>query len=223
MLYKAPPSEVLEWDDTSIVGMQRWLVKVLKLAQSSSTGSNTTIPALDAMTEVERDVYRTTHQTIKQVTEAMSSTFSFNTAISDLIKLSNTISGSTLATNSPIYHHAVQSLVTMMSPMAPAMAEESWESLSSLASSNSNSNSSVFQQAWPTWEEAALVKDTVDCVIQVNGKTRLTVSVPAGLVTDANHVEQLTRATTQGQKWLGDQTVRKTIVAKNGALVNFIV
>ncbi|ORZ06957.1 leucyl-tRNA synthetase [Absidia repens] len=220
MLYKAPPSEVLEWDDTSIVGMQRWLVKVLKLAQSS-TGSNTTIPALDSMTQVERDVYRTTHQTIKQVTEAMTNTFGFNTAISDLIKLSNTITGSNLATDSPVYHHAVQSLVTMMSPMAPSMAEESWESLS--LESSRNPCSSVFQQPWPTWEKEALVKDTVDCVIQVNGKTRLTVSVPAGSVTDATQMEQLTRATPQGQKWLGDHTVRRTIVAKNGALVNFIL
>ncbi|SAM02498.1 hypothetical protein [Absidia glauca] len=218
MLYKAPPSEVLEWDDTSIVGMQRWLSKVLKLAHScSTTTQDTAIPPLDTMTDAERDLNRTAHQTIKQVTDALTTSFGFNTAISDLIKLTNAISASDVAATSPIYQNAVRSLVTMMAPMAPCMAEESWEALSP------SPQTGVFQQTWPLWEEDALVKDTVDCVIQVNGKTRLTVPIPASLVANADQVEQLTRATPQGQKWLGNHSVRKAIVAKNGALVNFIV
>jgi leucyl-tRNA synthetase len=169
------------------------------------------------MTDAERDLNRTAHQTIKQVTDALTTSFGFNTAISDLIKLTNAISASDVAATSPIYQNAVRSLVTMMAPMAPCMAEESWEALSP------SPQTGVFQQAWPLWEEDALVKDTVDCVIQVNGKTRLTVPIPASLVANADQVEQLTRATPQGQKWLGNHSVRKAIVAKNGALVNFIV
>lgn len=161
MLYKAPPSEVLEWDDTSIVGMQRWLAKVHKLASAVTPSSDAVLPALEKMTKIERDVYREANATIKQVTEAMSTTYSFNTAIADLIKLSNFVSASGLEPSSPVYRHAVGSLVTMMSPVAPIVGEECWEVFS-------GSKQSVFQQAWPTWEEKALEKDTVTCVIQVN-------------------------------------------------------
>lgn len=171
MLYKAPPSEVLEWEDTSIIGMQRWLAKVLRLADaagsSNSQSSSQNIPPLENMNQEERDVYRETHATIKQVTEALSTTFSLNTAISDLIKLSNRISSSSLAPSSPIYQHAVQSLVKMMAPMAPSLGEECWEKIE-----RSTNHTSVFQQQWPVWEPTALVRDNVNCVIQVTRSER---------------------------------------------------
>lgn len=221
--------------------MQRWLAKVLKLAQSctkpvtNNNNNNIDLPTLDLMKENERDLYRTTHYAIKQVTNAMTNSFSFNTVISDLIKLSNSISGSTVPTNSPVYHHAIQSLITMMSPMAPSIAEESWESFntsirSTSPSSNNKNNddgssliTSVFNQQWPTWEEEALKKDTIDCVIQINGKTRLSIPLPSHLISDLEQVEQRVRELPQGKKWLDHHKVRKAILAKNGGLINFIV
>ncbi|KAI7860772.1 hypothetical protein BDC45DRAFT_492760 [Circinella umbellata] len=221
ILYKAPPSEVLEWEDTSIVGMQRWLAKVLKLAETvgNTTAKTTSIPALDKMSNEERDMYRETHITIKQVTEAMSTTYSLNTAISDLIKLSNYIHTSSVQASSPVYQHAVRSLVTMMAPVTPTLGEESWETISR----NDEKKSSVFTQSWPTFEEKALEKDTIDCVIQVNGKTRLNITVPVGTTSDAATIEKLARDTPQGQKWLGDKPIRRAIVAKSGQLVNFVI
>ncbi|KAI8145706.1 leucyl-tRNA synthetase [Fennellomyces sp. T-0311] len=217
MLYKAPPTEVLEWEDTSIVGMQRWLAKVLRQAESvGNVTPSLEIPALDKMTSDERDVYRETHTTIKQVTDAMSSTYSLNTAISDLIKLSNHLNASSLEPTSPVYQHAVRSLVKMMAPMAPTLGEECWEAISA-------GDKSVFTQSWPTFEEKALEKDTIDCVIQVNGKTRLNITVPVAMASDAETIEKLARETPQGQKWLSDKPIRRAIVAKNGQLVNFVI
>ncbi|KAG0164920.1 hypothetical protein DFQ28_009506 [Apophysomyces sp. BC1034] len=216
ILYKAPPSEVLEWDDTSIIGMQRWLAKTLKLASNAgSSKQSLDIPALDRMDSGERELYRMTNLTIKQVTDSMSTSFSFNTAISDLIKLSNYVAGSGVQSSSAVYQHAVRSLVSMMSPMAPNVGEECWEALAG--------EGSVFRQSWPTWEEQALAKDQIECVIQVNGKTRLSVTIPAALAGDAEKIEQLARDTPPGQKWLSDKPIRRAIVAKNGGLVNFIV
>lgn len=160
ILYKAPPSEVLEWDDTSIVGMQRWLAKVLKLSQSTPKNTNA-LPLIKNMTKDEKELYRMTHQTIMQVTENMTRTYSFNTVISDLIKLSNAISSSTTPTDSPVYYHAVQSLVKMMAPMTPAMSEECWEYVGA-------NKESVLQQTWPSFEPAALEKDEITCVIQAS-------------------------------------------------------
>ncbi|CDS03215.1 hypothetical protein LRAMOSA00617 [Lichtheimia ramosa] len=218
ILYKAPPSEVLEWEDVSIVGMQRWLAKVLKQAESAKTTTiNTQLPSLDNMTDSERHLFRETHLTIKQVTESMSSTYSLNTAISDLIKLSNSIGSSKLEASSPIYQHAVRSLITMMAPMAPNMGEECWETLNGIGCE------SVFKQSWPKWDEKALEKDSIDCIIQINGKTRLSINVPVTTTNEPDKIEQLVREDPQGQKWLGDKPVRRAIVAKNGQLVNFVI
>lgn len=223
ILYKAPPSEVLEWEDASIIGMQRWLAKVLKLSQAvgeSSTTNNTSleIPALDKMSSEEREMYRVTNQTVKQVTDTMSSSYSFNTAISDLIKLSNHVSSaSSVAPTSPVYQHAVQSLVKMMAPMTPAMSEECWE----LVSNGNEKN--VFEQSWPEFVSEALERDQIDCIVQVNGKTRLSITVPKEFAGNAQEIERLVRESETGQKWLGDKPVRKLILAKKGELVNFVI
>lgn len=167
ILYKAPPSEVLEWEDASIIGMQRWLAKVLKLSQSIAAESihDYQIPALDAMSDVEREMYRMTNQTVKQVTDAMSSTYTFNTAISDLIKLSNHISSasSQVKPSSAVYQHAVKSLVKLMAPMTPTTSEECWEA-------SGNGQESVFEQSWPTLDVKALEKNEIDCIVQVTTK-----------------------------------------------------
>lgn len=213
ILYKAPPSEVLEWDDKSIVGMQRWLVKVLKLSQS--TDKTAQLPLMKEMSKEERELYRVTHQTIKQVTDNMTTTYSFNTVISDLIKLSNTISASLVTASSPVYSHAVQSLVKMMAPMTPSMSEECWENMAQ--------NNSVLQQSWPELHAEALEKDELLCIIQINGKTRLNLTIPKEISNDVDKIEKRVRESEAGQKWLGDKTIRKRILAKKGELVNFVV
>ncbi|KAI8375626.1 leucyl-tRNA synthetase [Choanephora cucurbitarum] len=217
ILYKAPPSEVLEWEDASIVGMQRWLAKVLKLSQAVPKQAQTGMPSLDHMSPAEREMYRMTNQTIKQVTETLSTNYSFNTAISDLIKLSNFITSQKLESNSPVYQHAVQSLVKMMAPMTPSTSEECWEAI---ADDNKNS---VFNQSWPTFDPRALEKDEIDCIVQINGKTRLNITIPKTLAGNTSEIEKLVRQSEGGQKWLSDKPVRKLIIAKKGELVNFVI
>ncbi|KAI7890879.1 leucyl-tRNA synthetase [Mucor mucedo] len=218
ILYKAPPSEVLEWESDSIIGMQRWLSKVLKLSKSTTLTSNE-IPALTSMSTEEREMYRVTNHTVKQVTESMSNSYSFNTAISDLIKLSNHVSSSSVEPASAVYQHAVQSLVKMMAPMTPSMSEECWESLHG----QGEKSHSVLEQTWPTFVPEALEKDQVDCIVQVNGKTRLSITVPKALAGNAQEIEKLVRASEIGQKWLADKPVRKLILAKKGELINFVL
>jgi leucyl-tRNA synthetase len=214
ILYKAPPSEVLEWEDSSIIGMQRWLSKVLKMSQSlpESIGQ---LPAIDSMTKDEREMYRITNQTIKQVTDTLTSNYSFNTAISDLIKLSNHVSSSATCSTSPVHQYAVQSIVKMMAPMTPAMSEECWEA--------TNQYSSVFDQPWPTFDPAALEKSQLDCIIQINGKTRSSITIPKELIGNTSEIERLVRESDAGKKWISDKPVKKLIIAKKGELVNFVL
>ncbi|CAO3661911.1 unnamed protein product [Umbelopsis vinacea] len=221
ILYKAPPSEVLEWDDISIVGMQRWLAKVHKLAASAGVEGQHVSGFMDMskMTSEENKVYRFTHTTISQVTGALSTSFGFNTAIADLIKLSNYISSSSLKPVSPTYRHAVESLVKMLAPMAPNVAEESWEVLGG----SSSKQSSVFSQCWPSVDQKALIADEIKCVVQVNGKTRYTINIPADITDDQSKVEELARQSPQSEKWLAGKSVNRIIMAKGGKLVNFLV
>lgn len=168
ILYKAPPSEALEWDDVSIVGMQRWLAKLHKLAVSAGNETPRLCEAetlnMSTMNGEEKKVYRFTHNTIQQVTDALTVSFGFNTAIADLIKLSNFISSSDLSPATPTYRYAVESLVKMVAPMAPNVAEESWEAL---AGDNAK-QTSVFSQCWPSLDQKALVADELKCVVQVS-------------------------------------------------------
>jgi leucyl-tRNA synthetase len=168
ILYKAPPSEALEWDDVSIVGMQRWLAKLHKLAVSAGNEAPPVCEAdsmdMSMMNNEEKKVYRFTHNTIQQVTDALSTSFGFNTAIADLIKLSNFISSSALSPTTPTYRYAVESLVKMVAPMAPNVAEESWEALGG----DNAKQTSVFAQRWPSLDQRALVADELKCVVQVS-------------------------------------------------------
>lgn len=176
------------------------------------------MPALNSMSAEEREMYRVTNHTVKQVTESMSNSYSFNTAISDLIKLSNHVSSASVEPTSAVYQHAVQSLVKMMAPMTPSMSEECWESMM-----GHDEKSSVLEQAWPTFVPEALEKDQLDCIVQVNGKTRLSITVPKELAGNAQEIERLVRASETGKKWLADKPVRKLILAKKGELINFVL
>ncbi|CAM0139867.1 unnamed protein product [Umbelopsis sp. WA50703] len=218
MLYKAPPSEVLEWDDISIVGMQRWLSKVHKLAGSvGATGANSTALDISKMDREESKIYRFTNATINQVTDALSTSFGFNTAISDLIKLSNFIGSSSLKPERPAYRHAVENLVKMIAPMAPNVAEESWEMLSK------DKQTSIFSQQWPSVDQMALIADEIKCVVQVNGKTRYTIQIPADTAGNQAQVEEYAKQAPQSEKWLAGKDIHRTIMAKGGKLVNFLV
>lgn len=174
------------------------------------------MPALNKMSPEEREMYRVTNHTVKQVTDSMSNTYSFNTAISDLIKLSNHVSSASVEPNSPVYHHAVQSLIKMMAPITPSTSEECWESLG-------HDKKSVLEQEWPTFIPEALEKDQLDCIVQVNGKTRLSITVPKEFAGNAQEIERLVRESDTGKKWLADKPVRKLILAKKGELINFVL
>ncbi|KAG0325531.1 Leucyl-tRNA synthetase, mitochondrial, partial [Podila humilis] len=188
ILYKAPPSEELEWDEQSIVGMQRFLNKVWKVVgqgvsssssttttatssfsgsdnNSSSSGNNVFVPDMTSMSTHERELWRLTNQTIKELTNSFQTTYAFNTSIAFLIKLTNQLSSLTPVTtsttptttmtitkknknqkalpqvSSALYQVSVESLVKMLSPLAPAFGEECWEALQTARSTSPLSSS----------------------------------------------------------------------------------
>ncbi len=114
--------------------------------------------------------------------------------------------------DSPVYQEAIETLLVMLAPFAPHMAEELWHRL--------GKKESVHEQNWPVLDESALVVDEITLVIQIMGKTRGTIQVPASA--DKQALEQYARESPAAQQYLAGKEVKKVIVVP-GKLVNFVV
>ena len=215
ILFKAPPEKDLEWDDADVEGQYRFLQRLWRLIDSSR-------PLLDQqdagedrpaeLTPEEADLRRAVHTAIEAVTEDLSDDIQLNTAISELMKLSNAINATDLpGLRVAVLREALSVLVRLLAPFAPHLAEEFWQKL--------GGSESVHQQSWPELDASALVQDSVDLVIQVKGKVRGSISVPADA--DKETLEKLALSSEVAQKWLEGAEPRRGIVVP-GKLVNLV-
>jgi leucyl-tRNA synthetase len=210
ILFKAPPEKDLEWDDADVEGQSRFLNRVWRLVTEYNGNAPKSIKA-DKLDKAEKDLRRAVHTAIKEITEDLDGEYQFNTAISELMKLSNALNEAK-CTNSPVYGEGIETLIILLAPFAPHIAEELW-----LLRGHQNS---VHTQPWPKVDPNALVLDEITLVIQIMGKTRGTIQVPAGL--DKVALEQWARDSEIYQRYIGDAEVKKVIVVPD-KLVNFVV
>lgn len=212
ILFKAPPEKDLEWDDADVEGQFRFLNRVWRLVSefAEKTPVKSSKKAGDLSKE-EKDLRRAIHTAIKEVTEDLDGDYQFNTAVSELMKLSNAISDADCK-NSPVYREGIETLLKLLAPFSPHISEELWQSL--------GYKDSVHTQTWPDVDLDALVVDEITLVIQVNGKTRGTIQVPAKA--DKATLEELATASEVAQRYLENKEVKKVIVVP-GKLVNFVV
>jgi len=209
ILFKAPPEKDLEWDDADVEGQFRFLNRVWRLVTSADP--STQQGESQNPTKADKDLRRAIHRAIHEITDDLDGDYQFNTAVSELMKLSNALQDSDRKT-SAVYFEGIYTLVKLLAPFAPHLAEELWQRL--------GQSGSVHQQPWPVADAQALVMDEITLVIQVLGKTRGTIQVPA--TADRDTLEQLARESEIAQRYIGDKTIRKTIVVP-GKLVNFVV
>ena len=218
ILFKAPPEKDLEWDDADVEGQFRFLQRLWRLVDSVSkltapdqllSNNVSGIPA--ELSESETEIRRAVHLAIQAVSDDLSGEFQFNTAISELMKLSNSLSGAVLEASRPVQVEAMGALIRLLAPFAPHLAEEFWFRL--------GGQGSVHLQTWPQHDPAALVQDTVDLVIQIKGKVRGTIQVPAEC--DKDTLEALALASDVAKRWLEGKPPRRVIVVP-GKLVNLV-
>ena len=214
ILFKAPPEKDLEWDDADVEGQFRFLQRLWRLVESaSSTLTNlekTDLPT--DLTEQEADVRRALHLAIDAVSEDLDDEIQLNTAISELMKLSNTITASEPDRLSPaILQEAMSGLIRLLAPFAPHIAEEFWNRL--------GGSGSVHQQSWPSVDPSALIQDTISIVIQVKGKVRGSMQVPAEA--DKETLESMALSSDVAKKWLEGAQPKRVIVVP-GKLVNLV-
>jgi len=211
ILFKAPPEKDLEWDEADVEGQFRFLNRVWRLV-SDFAGSKPAIaaPATD-LSKPEKELRRAIHTAIKEVSADLEGEYQFNTAVSELMKLSNALTDCSCK-ESPVYAEGIETLLKLLSPFAPHLAEELWQGLGHA--------DSIHTQPWCVADPAALVADEITVVIQILGKTKGTIQVPAQA--SQAELEQYARDSELAQKYLDGKTIKKVIVVP-GKLVNFVV
>ena len=223
-LFAAPPEKDLEWSDEGVEGAHRFLNRVWRLVAQYAGGLKKIKVDLQAFQGLPPDlkaIRQAVHRTIRKVTEDIEADFHFNTAIAALMELVNTLylareedqSTKGMAVQSKmVWKEALQTVVILLFPFAPHIAEELWQRLGNATS--------ILRTAWPTHDEEIIKTEKVTLVIQVNGKLRSKIEVLADLDTEA--IKQQALADPKVQSWTAGKAVRNVIYVP-GRLVNIVV
>ncbi|NOR10071.1 MAG: leucine--tRNA ligase, partial [Desulfovibrionaceae bacterium] len=217
-LFAAPPERDLEWSDKGVEGAYRFLNRVYRFVTDNIEilcSNGTAIPS--RMTDSSRSLHRKTHQTIRKVTSDIDPKFHFNTAISAVMELTNTLYSLTgeNAKEHPqpeIIKEAVEAILTLLSPMVPHFCEELWQ--------RTNHSTPLVKTPWLEFDPEAAKEDEITLVVQVNGKLRSRLQVASDMTEDA--VKEKAMEDKNIQKFIEEKTIRKVIVVKN-KLVNIVV
>ena len=215
ILFAAPPERDLEWSDQGVEGAFRFLARVWRIVLPFAETVKTAADDYDtsALTKEEKELRRILHVTIAKVTEDIEQRFTFNTAISSVMELVNAFYPfqDKEGVNPGLVREVVLSLVKLLAPFAPHITEELWSHVG---------EGSVHAQPWPGYDEAAMAQDEVEIVLQINGKVRDRITVPAGL--DKAAVEKAALAQPRVQQYTNGKTIVK-VIAVPDKLVNIVV
>jgi len=216
ILFAAPPERDLEWSDQGVEGCYRFLNRVWRLVAAYADAVRRDSAPLAVTTHTERELWRLLHITIKRVTEDIEQRFNFNTAISAIMELVNgcyryqdTVPAG--EQNLPLMGTVLKKMVTLLAPFAPHIAEELWQGL--------GGRESVHLETWPGYDPQALATPEVTLVVQINGKVRDRMQLPAGL--PPAEVERLVLQRDKVVDMLAGQQVVKVIVVPD-KLVNVV-
>jgi len=194
-LFIGPPEKDAEWNDRGVEGGWRFLNRVWRLLERSSETQNPNLK-------------RKIHVTIKKVTEDMEGAFHFNTALSAIMELVNEI----YKLDDKVDKKAIETVVILLAPFVPHVAEEMWERL--------GNKKSVFEAEWPGYDEAALAQDRITMPVQINGRVRSKIEVASGAGDE--DIKRIVLKDPLVNKWTQGKPPKKIIIVK-GRLVNLVV
>ncbi len=222
-LFAAPPERDFDWSETGIDGSSRFLNRVWRLfvderayLQAAASCSSTAEDAAAATkSQVAKDLRRKEHLTVKKVQSDIENKYQFNTAIAAIMELVNAMYIAREDLRDPagqkVFSSAMGTVITLLCPFTPHMSEELWQDL--------GHTGEVLDMPWPTWSAEATAQDVLTLVVQINGKLRGKLEVPAEI--SKEDAEKLALADEQVQKHLSGLTVRKVIVVPK-KLVNIV-
>lgn len=217
ILFAAPPERELEWSDQGVEGSFRFLNRIWRIVQHFEPVLAQKVTSYDHsnLNDTDKDLRRVLHSSIQKVTSDIETRFNFNTAISTMMELVNALYAYKEAAKEPnagLVYEAISDLIKMLSPFVPHITEELWRGAI-------DADSSVHNQSWPECDEEALKVDNVEIVLQVNGKVRGRLTVPAAATKE--DLEKIALADANVKAHIGEATIRK-IICVPGRLVNIV-
>ncbi|MBT9536869.1 MAG: class I tRNA ligase family protein, partial [Nitrospirae bacterium] len=214
-LFAAPPERDLEWSDQGVEGAYRFLNRIWGiLYKFKIQNSKFKIEELSSYQPSAMSLLRKTHQTIKRVTNDIEREYHFNTAIAALMELVNDLSSFDQKTQDDwkAFRFSTETLLLLLSPFSPHISEELWESM--------GNKKSILEEGWPSWDENIAKEEEIELVIQINGKVKAKIMIPAGLSDDEVRKKALNEPKTQ--EIIGKKALKKVFIVK-GKLVNIVI
>ncbi|NHN75944.1 leucine--tRNA ligase [Azotobacter chroococcum] len=213
MMFAAPPELSLEWSDAGVEGASRFLRRVWRLAQSHVAAGLPGVLDTGSLSDAQKDVRRAIHAAIKQASTDIGQHHKFNTAIAQVMTLMNVLEKAPSAgeQDRALLQEGLETVALLLAPITPHICHALWEAL--------GKDGLVIDAAWPAVDESALVQDTLTLVVQVNGKLRGEIQVPAAA--SREEVEAAARANENVLRFTEGLTIRKVIVVP-GKLVNIV-
>ena len=213
MMFASPPDMSLEWSDSGVEGASRFLRRVWRLAQahvSQGLPGKLDVAALD---DAQKVIRRAIHAAIKQASTDVGQFHKFNTAIAQVMTVMNVLEKAPQATEQDraLLQEGLEAVTLLLAPITPHISHALWQHLGHAGS--------VIDAAWPSVDEQALVQNSITLVVQVNGKLRGQVEMPAAA--SREEVEAAARSNENVLRFIDGLTIRKVIVVP-GKLVNIV-
>ena len=213
MMFASPPDMSLEWSDSGVEGSHRFLKRVWRLAQAHvGQGSHAPLDVA-VLDDEQKAVRRAIHLAIKQASQDVGQNHKFNTAIAQVMTLMNVLEKASQATaqDRALLHEGLETVTLLLAPITPHISHELWQQL--------GHTDAVIDAGWPVLDESALVQDSLQLVIQVNGKLRGQIDMPANA--SREEIEAAARVNENVLRFTDGLTIRKVIVVP-GKLVNIV-
>ncbi len=218
IMFASPPEQTLDWSDAGVEGAYRFLKRLWKAIYDHTVAGAAAKPGIDpesgTLNDKQKAMRLKLHQTIKKVSDDYGRRLTFNTAIAANMELLNWVGkfDDKSPTGHSIRQETYENMVLMLSPIIPHLCHQLWQDL--------GRDSVIIDHPWPQVDESALVRESIEMVIQVNGKLRGKIQVSAG--TDKDGCEAMAMKNEQVLRFIGDQTVKKVIVVPD-KLVNIVI
>lgn len=214
MMFAAPPEQSLEWSDAGVEGASRFLKRLWRQAYEHTDAGEVAALDLSALNDGQKTMRRLTHETIAKVSDDIGRRFTFNTAIAAVMELMNALAKFKDDSDQgrAVMEESLESMVLLLSPVVPHITHELWNILTK--------GGEILDQSWPKVDESALVKDSLQIIVQVNGKLRSRIEVSASASKD--EVEQVAVEDENVKRFTDGKQVVKVIVVP-GKLVNIVI
>ena len=216
IMYAAPPEQSLEWSDSSVEGQFKFLKRLWALVQkhiSESQGSEKQAIDLTSLSKNQKQLRFKLHKTIQEVADDMGRRFTFNTAIAKIRELINLLDKQDFNEKQSIAirQDVLEKVMIMLSPIVPHITHSLWQQLGCAGV--------IINQSWPEFDEKALIQDSIQYIIQVNGKLRDKIEVNSDATKEI--IEKMAMEQEAVKRHLEGKTIRKVIVVP-GRLVNIV-